>query len=285
MNHPIVGVVGAGRVGAVLAARLRAVGYPIAAVSGTSSSTQLRISTLLPGVAVADPSDIAQRAEILVLAVPDDSLASVAAELASFARPGLIVLHISGRHGLAPLQPLAAAGARTIAFHPAMTFTGTSIDLDRSCVFGLTAAAAEREIAESLVAALGGTPMWIDEDDRVTYHAALAHGANHLTTIVSQAMELLRHVGAADPAAVLRPLLNAALDNTLAYGDAALTGPVARGDVDTVRSHLAGIDDESISTTYRALAVATAERAQQSGRLPESVSTEIIGLTEKEVVR
>ena len=124
-----------------------------------------------------------------------------------------------------------------------MTFTGTAIDLDRldGCVFGLTAGAAEREVAEHLVADLGGRAMWVPEEMRTLYHAGLAHGANHLVTLVTEAMEMLAAAGADDPAATLRPLLTAALDNALEQGDAALTGPIVRGDVNTVRAHLAEI--------------------------------------------
>jgi predicted short-subunit dehydrogenase-like oxidoreductase (DUF2520 family) len=277
MSRARVGVVGAGRVGAVLGARLRAAGHPVVAASGRSEASVLRVRTLLSGVDVVDPAEVARRADVLVLAVPDDVLADVAASLVEHVRPGQVVLHTSGRHGLAPLAPLAARGARTIAFHPAMTFTGSDVDLDRPCVLGLTAADADRAVAEELASAVGGTPVWIAEADRATYHAALAHGANHLVTIVNQAMDLLRSIGAADPSAVLEPLLGAALSNALAYGDAALTGPVVRGDVDTVRAHLsaiddAAIDDASTAATYRALASATADRAAADGRIDAGVT-------------
>ena len=126
--------------------------------------------------------------------------------------------------------------------HPAMTFTGTDVDLDRlaGCVFGVTAGPGERAGGRDA----GRRPrrhasMWVDEEQRALYHAGLAHGANHLVTLVVQAMDMLRAAGADDPAGTLRPLLTAALDNALAYGDAALTGPIVRGDVETVRAHLA----------------------------------------------
>ncbi len=156
---------------------------------------------------------------------------------------GQHVVHTSGRHGLAVLEPARAVGARVAAMHPAMTFTGTAVDLDRlaGTVFGLTAEAAERGFVESLVADLGGTPMWVPEEMRTLYHAGLAHGANHLVTLVTEAMEILSAAGAADPAGTLRPLLTAALDNALEQGDAALTGPIVRGDLGTVRAHLEDI--------------------------------------------
>lgn len=266
MSHLPVGVVGAGRVGAVLAARLRAAGWAVAAVSGTSVASQLRIDTLLPGVTVASPSAVVESAEVVILAVPDDALVDVAEQLAPYVHPGQYVLHTSGRHGLAALDVVTARGARPIALHPAMTFTGTDVDLARGCVFGVTADDDNRQFAARLVGALGGTIEWIDEENRVAYHAALAHGANHLNTLVSQAMDQLRSAGVGDPAALLRLLLEASLDNTLAYGDAALTGPVARGDVETVRAHLGALERD-VLPTYVALARATVERATSANRI------------------
>jgi predicted short-subunit dehydrogenase-like oxidoreductase (DUF2520 family) len=212
---------------------------------------------------------VVARADIVLIAVPDDALAEVAHSLAPHVRPGQVVMHTSGRHGLAVLAPMVAAGARAIAFHPAMTFTGTDVDLDRSCAYGLTAQPADRAVAEALVAELGGTPEWIDDADRIGYHAALSHGANHLNTLVAQAMDLLRVAGVDDPSAVLRPLLTASLDNALAYGDAALTGPVARGDATTVAAHVAELRRTSpqVLSSYLALARATADRALANGML------------------
>ena len=87
--------------------------------------------------------------------------------------------------------------------------------------------------------ALGAQVQWVAEEQRAHYHAGLVHGANHLTTLLAQALAVLREAGVADPAATLRPLLTATLDNTLRSGHHALTGPIARGDVDTVAAHLA----------------------------------------------
>lgn len=273
MQTQQIGVIGAGRVGSVLAAKFRRAGYSIAAVSGRSAATRLRVDTLLPGVQILEPAAVAAKSDVLILAVPDDNLIAVAEELAATGAvgPGMVVAHTSGRHGLEALAALTRIGARPIAFHPAMTFTGTSVDLDRTCVFGLTAGIDERQIAEDLVAALDGTPMWINEADRALYHGALAHGANHLTTLVAQSMDLLRKAGAADPSAVLRPLLSAALDNVLAYGDAALTGPVVRADVTTIGAHMdifaeADVDPATVDA-YAAMARSTARRAEASGQL------------------
>lgn len=275
MSHPAlrVGVVGAGRVGAVLAARLRSAGHEVVAAAGDSDASLQRIATLLPGVANAKPTAVARACDVLLLTVPDDMLGNVVSTLvgAGAIREGQHVVHTSGRHGLAVLAPAAAVGARTAAVHPAMTFTGTAVDLDRlsGCVFGLTAADADRAFVEALVADLGGRPMWVPEQARTLYHAGLAHGANHLVTLVTEAMEVLAAAGADDPAGTLRPLLTAALDNALEHGDAALTGPIVRGDAGTVAAHLEQLRTSAPQTlaSYVALARATLGRAVTDGRL------------------
>jgi predicted short-subunit dehydrogenase-like oxidoreductase (DUF2520 family) len=152
-----------------------------------------------------------------------------------------------------------------------MTFTGTTVDLPRlaGCVFGVTVADTERGVAESLVADLGGRPTWVPEDLRTLYHAGLAHGANHLVTLVTEAMEILSSTGVDHPSETLRPLLQAALDNALDSGDSALTGPIVRGDVETVRAHLAEIAASAPHTlpSYVAMARATLARVVTDGRL------------------
>ncbi|MEP6814236.1 MAG: Rossmann-like and DUF2520 domain-containing protein [Marmoricola sp.] len=284
-----IGVVGAGRVGAVLAAGLRGsshslAGHEIVAAAGESTASRSRIDALLPGVPKRKPTAVARTSDLLLLTVPDDMLANVVSTLvgAGAIRRGQYVVHTSGRHGLAVLEPARRTGAHVIAMHPAMTFTGTAVDLPRlsGCVFGVTAEGEDRAVAEALVGDLGGTAMFVSEDKRALYHAGLAHGANHLVTLVTQAMELLSASGAEDPAATLRPLLTAALDNALESGDAALTGPIVRGDVNTVAAHLEDIAAHAPATlaSYVALARATADRAVLDGRLQPIRRVKILAL-------
>lgn len=279
-----IGVVGAGKVGAVLAARLREAGHPITAVAGESDASRERAAALLPGVPIDKPSAVARSCDLLLLTVPDDMLPNVVRVLADSGalHEGQYVVHTSGRHGLAVLDPAAAVGAHLIALHPAMTFTGTALDLDRldGCVFGLTADPAERPLAEQLVTELGGRSTWVPEEMRTLYHAGLAHGANHLVTLVTEAMELLAAAGSDDPAATLRPLLEAALDNALEHGDAALTGPIVRGDVKTVAAHLDDIAGSRPDTlpSYVAMARATLDRAVTDGRVLPIRAARIVSL-------
>jgi predicted short-subunit dehydrogenase-like oxidoreductase (DUF2520 family) len=277
-NGVTVSVIGAGRVGTALAVALAAAGYGIVAVSTVSNRD--RVGRLLPGTPVLPPDEAvaaglspreATGGHVVIIAVPDDVLAGLVRGLAAAGafRPGQFVVHTSGAHGLAPLKPAAEQGAVTAAVHPVMTFTAEGGET-RDVTFGVTAEGAPaRRSAARLVADLGGIPEWIAEPDRTLYHAALAHGANHLVTLVNEARDRLRDAGVRDPGRVLRPLLRAALDNSLALGDAALTGPVSRGDAGTVAGHLAALGATAPGSVppYLALARRTADRAIAAGRL------------------
>lgn len=267
-----VGVLGAGRVGAVLGAALARVGHKVVAASGVSRASRERALDLL-GLETTDPYAVAAVADLLLLAVPDDVLPGVISGLAEadVLRTGTLVAHTSGRFGTDVLEPLTRTGALPLALHPAMTFTGTRVDLARldGASFGITAPDPLRPVAEALVLEMGAEPQWVAEEHRVLYHAALANGANHLVTLVAQSADLLRASGVENPGRLLGPLLGAALDNALRSGDAALTGPVARGDAGTVAEHVAAIAGQSpqAASAYIAMARLTADRAMAAGRL------------------
>lgn len=268
-----VGVVGAGRVGGVLGAALARAGHEVVAASGVSAASVARAERLLPGAELLPPDEVAQRAELLLLTVPDDALPGLVGGLAETGRlrAGQLVVHTCGAAGVGLLRPASAVGGLPLAIHPVMTFTGRPEDLDRlaGVSFGITAPEPLRPVAEALVLEMGGEPEWIAESDRPLYHAALAHGANHLVTLVNEAVDLLRDAGVLHPERMLAPLLSAALDNTLRLGDAALTGPVARGDAGTVAAHLDTLTAQAPDAVaaYVALARRTADRAIAGGRL------------------
>jgi len=260
----VVGVVGAGRVGAVLGAALAAAGHRVVATAAVSAASRRRAALLLPGAEVRPADEVAGAArDLLLLAVPDDALPGVVTGLVTTGalERGTTVAHTSGAHGVGVLGDVPG-----MALHPAMTFTGEATDLNRLPGISWGVTATDRAFATRLVADLGGVPEWIDEQSRPLYHAALAHGANHLVTLVNEAADLLRAAGVEQPRKVLAPLLRAALDNTLRLGEDALTGPVSRGDAGTVRKHLDRMPAEAVPA-YLALARRTADRAIASGRL------------------
>jgi predicted short-subunit dehydrogenase-like oxidoreductase (DUF2520 family) len=268
-------VIGAGRVGAVLGSALRAAGHGVVGVSGVSRASRERAEVMLPEVPILDVPEVVRRAELVLVTVPDDALPALVEGLAATGawQGGQLVVHTSGRYGWRVLEPAVRSGAIPLALHPAMTFTGTSLDLSRlvDCCFGVSAPGPVLPIAQALVVEMGAEPVIVPEEARPLYHAALAHAANHLVTLVAQSLDLLRAAGIEPADRVLAPLLSAALDNALRSGDGALTGPVARGDAGTVAAHLAAISAADTSggvlAAYRAMARATAERALASGRL------------------
>lgn len=273
-----IGIIGAGKVGAVLGAALRGAGHAVVGVSAVSAASLDRAELLLPGVPVLEIPEIVERAELIILAVPDDALPELVAGLGAVGawQVGQLVGHTSGRHGLAVLAPVMDAGGIPLALHPSMTFTGLSLDLNRliDSSFGVTAEPAMLPIAQALVVEMGAEPVVIAEADRVVYHAALAHSANHMVTLVAQAASILNDIGVESPQQLLGPLLRASLENALASGEAALTGPVARGDAGTVQAHTQALREHSLDTrttdtldAYLAMSSATATRAARRGLL------------------
>lgn len=271
-----IGVIGSGRVGAVLGAALARAGHRVVAAAAVSDASRSRAETLLPTARIMPPPEVCAASDLVLLTVPDDQLPGLVEGLAAIGgwRPGQLVVHTSGRHGIGVLGPAQQAGAVPLALHPVMTFTGTSIDIDRlvGATFGVTAPAAFLPVADALVLEMEAEPVHIDEAVRPLYHAALAHASNHLVTLVASAADLLRDAGVDEPSRVLHPLVSAALDNVLRLGDRALTGPVMRGDDETVVTHIDVIGNVSPQTAdlYIALARATARRAVDAGILDES---------------
>jgi predicted short-subunit dehydrogenase-like oxidoreductase (DUF2520 family) len=268
-----VGTIGAGRVGAVLSAALARAGHRVVAVAAVSRESRRRAEELVPGAEVLAVDAVAAHAELLVIAVPDDDLGGLVSGLASTGavRAGTLVAHTSGAHGIAVLAPLTERGALPMALHPAMTFTVTTVDLERlgTACFGVTTVEELRPAAEALVIEMGAEPVWVEEELRPLYHAALAFGANNLVTLVAQASDLLVQAGVEHPQRVLGPLLGAALDNALRHGDRALTGPVARGDAGTVSGHLVALGHAApeAARAYVELSRLTALRAMAAGTL------------------
>ncbi|APE18060.1 Rossmann-like and DUF2520 domain-containing protein [Mycolicibacterium pallens] len=278
-----VGIVSAGRVGTALGVALERAEHVVVACSAISTASRRLAERRLPDTEILPVPDVADRAELLLLTVPDSELPGLVKGLAATGavRRGTIVVHTSGANGVAILAPLTEQGCVPLAIHPAMTFTGADEDIARladSC-FGVTAAdEIGYAIAQSLVLEIGGEPFGVREDARTLYHAALAHASNHIVTVVADALDALRAAlsgqellgqelvvdapgGLAER--IVGPLARAALENTLQRGQAALTGPVARGDAAAVAGHLAALDavNPELAQSYCANSLRTAQRA------------------------
>lgn len=281
-----VGLVSAGRVGCAVGEALENAGHVVSAYVARSPQSQARGRACFPNSKILS-EDYAQRltelCELIVIAVPDSSLDEVVARLVH--SPHLssahIVVHTSGAHGVMPLQPIANRGALVAATHPAMTFTsehqGNMANLP-GIYWAVTAASDIAAIvAHSLVTEMGGNAANVEENKRSQYHAALAHGANHVVTLINDSVEVLRDslsdtvlgdpsdTPSRDEAAtnLLAPLVIAAIRNSLNLQDAALTGPVKRLDTTTVAAHIDALDtyQPHMVPSYAAHALRTTQRA------------------------
>lgn len=278
-----VGIISAGRVATALGVALERAEHVVVACSAISATSRRLAERRLPDTPVLTVPDVADTAELLLLTVPDSELPGLVGGLAATCalRRGTIVVHTSGANGVRVLDPLTEQGCVPLAIHPAMTFTGADEDIIRlgETCFGVTAAdEIGYAIGQSLVLEIGGEPFRVREDARTLYHAALAHGSNHIVTLVADAITALRAalagqellgqelVGDAPGGLaerIIGPLARAALENTLQRGQSALTGPVARGDAVAVAAHLQALDDvdAELAQAYCADSLRTAQRA------------------------
>ncbi len=215
-----IGIVGAGRVGPVLGAALAGAGHAIVGISAVSDASRDRAGAMLPEVPILSIPEIIERSELVILAVPEAELESLIAGLAAVGawQPGQLVLHTAAGQGTAVFAPALGAGVIPLAIHPAMSFTGTSIDLVRlrESYCAVTAPRAVQPIGQALVVEMGAEPVLVDEADRPAYAEAIATATSFSAAIVQQATGMLREIGLAAPGAILAPLVRSAVENALA---------------------------------------------------------------------
>ena len=215
-----VGIIGAGRVGPVLGAALAGAGHAIVGISAVSRESRDRAEALLPGVPILEIPEIIERSELVILAVPESELEALVAGLAAAKlwQAGQLVLHTAPSFGADVLAPARASGAIPLAVHPAMAFTGTSLDLVRlqESYAAVTAPRAVQPIGQALVIEMGAEPVLVEEKDRAAYAEAIATASGFSSAIVAQATDLLRGIGIESPGTVIGPLVRSAVENALA---------------------------------------------------------------------
>jgi predicted short-subunit dehydrogenase-like oxidoreductase (DUF2520 family) len=249
-------VVGPGRLGSTLLAALADAGIPVAAVGARSAARPQARPPILA------PRDAAAAADVWWLAVPDDQIAVLAAELADVV-PGrrVLAIHCSGLGSVSLLDPLARAGADVLSLHPLQSFGDRAgADLLRDVPCAVTAReAGTRRAGRRLAARLGMRPFDLEDERKPLYHLAAVVACNLFVALESEAVRLLQDAtGRDDAVQMLDPILQTTLANLSARGpERALTGPVARGDLATVRAHLELLDAEPgrVAQAYRALSL------------------------------
>ena len=265
-EHPAyrqIGLIGTGRVARALGLALAPhSAAPILVQGRNPDHAAAAVAAIGHAQAVALSSSLSSHCDLILLAVADDALPAVIADLATMPLSATIC-HVSGRSGAALLDPLRAQGATTAAVHPVMTFTGNpaaEVARMHGARFAITGADAPAiAAARRLVALLGGVAVEVAEAHRPLYHAALCHAANHLVTLIAGAADALIAAGVAEPGALLAPLVRAALDNSLDRRIHALSGPLLRGDRQTIGNHLTALRAHApeLLPAYRAMALAT----------------------------
>ncbi len=222
-----VGVIGAGRVGPVLGAALAAAGHALTGISAVSDASRDRAEAMLPGAPVLEVPRVVERSELVLLAVPTSELPGLVEGLAATGtwQPGQIVLHTAAEHGTAVLAPAMGAGAIPLAVHPAMSFTGTSVDLVRlrESWCAVTAPTPVQPIGQALVVEMGAEPVLVAEADRAAYAEAVATATGFSRAIVDQAVGLLEGIGVEAPGRVLGPLVRSSVEQAL---QASARGPL-----------------------------------------------------------
>lgn len=224
-----IGIIGAGKVGPILGAALAGAGHALVGISAISDESKERAEAILPGVPLLEVPEIVERSELVLIAVPDDELPDLinGLAIAGVWQPGQIVLHTSAAFGVDVLKPAVLAGVIPLALHPAMSFTGTSMDIARlaDSYIAVTAPTPVLPIGQALAVEMGGEPIIITEAQRPQYAEAIATASQFSAAIVEQASNLLGDIGIENPGRIVAPLIRSAVDNALGQaGDASRLG-------------------------------------------------------------
>ena len=215
-----VGIIGAGRVGPVLGVALAGAGHAIVGIAAVTERNRDRARAMLPEVPILEIPQVVERSELVILAIPEREIEPLVAGLAAAGvwQPGQLVLHTAPGLGYSVFAPATAAGAIPLAVHPAMVFTGTSIDLVRlrESYCAVTAPTPVLPIGQALVVEMGAEPVIIAEADRPAYAEAVATATSFSASIVGQAVDLLAGLGIESPGAVIAPLVRSSVETALA---------------------------------------------------------------------
>ena len=269
---PIIGIVGAGAVGTALGVALSRAGWPVHAVASRDAARRERFQNLVPGTrAFSEPTALVEEVELVIVAVPDDAVASVASEIRMYG--GQAMVHTSGVLGPEVLASAMAAGTQIGSFHPLVAFADTERAV--AALHGATIAIEGDDQLASLLAemaeALGAVPVRLAPGAKAAYHAAAVLAAGGFVALLDAIAELGRVAGLDERGAlaIYGPLIEQTLGNARALGiQAALTGPMTRGDRGTLDAHLAalrehapGVLDLYVAAAEREIALAEARGA------------------------
>jgi predicted short-subunit dehydrogenase-like oxidoreductase (DUF2520 family) len=270
---PKIGFIGAGMVGTALAIELSGRGYSVVSVYSRSLSSAERLARLIKGCrAFSSGQEAADCADLIFITTPDDSISTVVSLLAW--HRGQSVVHCSGVDAADILEPARQQGAQVGVFHPLQTFASLkpAVGCLAGAAFALEAGDPLLGTLKGMATSLGGQPVEIQASDRVLYHVAAVMVSNYAVTLVKLASDLWETFGISPRRSIdaLLPLLRGTVGNLENAGiPDCLTGPIARGDIGTVRKHLNALEQRApgLLATYRELARQTIPIALAKGRI------------------
>ncbi|MFW6052385.1 MAG: Rossmann-like and DUF2520 domain-containing protein [Desulfosalsimonas sp.] len=271
-------IVGCGRLGTALARYMADAGYRPAgfASRGLASAKRAAASAGSDAPVSLLPWEVTLGADIVMITTPDGAIKETAEKIAEYegVKKGAVVLHCSGAHASTELEALKGCGAKTGSLHPLQSFAAE--DIEKNPFVGIMAAvegdAEAVKTARRLAENLGATPFEIQTDKKMLYHASAVVASNYMVTLMNLALQLIIASGvpASKAFAILKPLVQGTLSNIERAGiPGALTGPIARGDVETVRDHISEISAKAPTRLelYRVLGKQTIEIAEARGDL------------------
>lgn len=279
-----IGIIGAGHAGTALGVGLSRAGYQVVAVASRTLASAKALAARIEGCrAWLSPQDVAAAASLIIIATPDDAIREVAASLTLDASKS--VVHLSGVETREALSCAEKQGAATGSMHPLQTFAdlqGRAGRL-RGSVFGIEAEGQLFETLQDMALALGGVPIRLKSEDKALYHAAAVFASNYVVTIAKLARDLWLRFGQERSLALqaLLPLMRGALDNLETQGlPGALTGPIARGDIETLKRHIEALDDRApeLLAVYLSLAAQTLPLALAKGGIKAEDATALRNL-------
>jgi predicted short-subunit dehydrogenase-like oxidoreductase (DUF2520 family) len=279
-----IGFIGAGMTGTALATRLWQRGYPVVAVSSRSLTSAKRLASFVSGCTVCDgPQQVADIASVVFITTPDDVIADIAASIRW--RPGQVAVHCSGVHSTDILEPASRYGAHACCLHPLQTFAGIEEAINNipGSTFAVEGDEAGLAAARGMAQALDGNIILLKAGDKVKYHIAAVTLSNYLVALMKTSADLWQSFGVPQDEAVkaLLPLLKGTVRNIERVGiPGCLTGPIARGDVETVRKHMAALEEGHAGKIdiYRVMGLKTLEIARAKGRISLETAEEIRNL-------
>ncbi|MFZ5641558.1 MAG: Rossmann-like and DUF2520 domain-containing protein [Bacillota bacterium] len=282
-----VSVVGAGVLGSAVAVQLKKKGYEIAAVASRREEPAKTLAGRTGAVYCDDAAAAAAKGEIVFLTVPDRAIADTAAGIARAGgfRPGQLVVHMSGALPAEILAPAGEAGAVIMSVHPLQSFASIDMAIKNlpGSFFAIQGDPAGIDKARQIVADLDGRSFVLPPEGKPMYHLGASAASNYLVALIHFAVSLYRQIGMDEETAVeaILPLVKGTLANIESLGPAkALTGPVARGDITTLKTHLQALRQQPVTSRqlYGALGAYTAGVAREKGTIDGSTAEAIIRL-------